>query len=154
MTYRHFTAIVLLVFVAFVAGCGGSTGPKAYPVEGVVTLKGTPVEGVTISFTPNEGTGTSSGGTTDASGKYTLRTSFGTDGAGPGTYTVTLSKSEVVLTGNKTRSMNEETGREEEYDEKIRKETLPEKYTSARNTPFKGITVETVKLNTIDFELE
>ena len=154
MTIHRFSTVLLFVFIAFVAGCGGSQGPKAYLVEGVVTLNGDPVEGVTVSFTPNEASGTNSGGTTDASGKYTLMTSFGTNGAGPGTYTVTLSKTEVVLTGRKVRSLNEETGVEEEFDEKTRKEMLPEKYTSARHTPFKEITVEAKSPNKIDFALE
>ena len=154
LAYHHFTTFALLVLIIFVAGCGGSQGPKTYIVEGTVTLKGTPVEGATLSFTPNESTGTNSGGTTDANGKYKLQTSYGAEGAVAGTYTVTLSKSEILLTGNKTRSINEETGAEEVFDEKIRKETLPEKYTSARNTPFKDMTVEAKSPNTIDFPLE
>jgi hypothetical protein len=60
----------------FVLGCGSSG--KLAPVSGVVTLNGKPLANALVSFQPIAGQGTSPGvgsyGTTDAAGKYSLRT--------------------------------------------------------------------------------
>ena len=153
-TYHHFfSTIVLLVLIPFIAGCGGSSGPKTYRVEGTVTHNGAPVEWASVAFQPDDSTGTSAGGRTDASGKYTLMASFGGEGTTPGTYTVTLSKTEAVSTGKKIPEADEE-GRERMVDEKVMKEVLPTQYASVDKTPFKGITVEAKSPNTLDFKLE
>ena len=145
--------MMLLVLVVFVAGCGGSSGPKTYKVEGTVTFEGAPVEGATVSFEPTDSTGTSAGGTTDASGKYKLMASFGGNGTTPGAYTVTVSKRESVATGRKV-PITDENGREVMIDETVWKDLLPEQYASATRSPLKSITVEAKKLNELDFKLE
>ena len=151
--HRSFSTITLFVFVALMAGCGGSSGPKTYRVEGTVTHNGSPVEGASVSFVPTDGSGSSAGGRTDASGKYTLMTSFGAVGASPGTYNVTLSKKEAVRTGKKIPS-SDENGQEVMVDETVAKETLPKDYSSAQSTPLKDITVEAKSPNTFDFDLK
>jgi hypothetical protein len=77
----------------FCAGCTGDDGPPTVPVTGIVTLNGTPVEGVTVTFIPaSEGAGESAVGVTDASGKYSLATRKKDDGAVVGKYKVTMAK--------------------------------------------------------------
>lgn len=49
MTSRFACCVALLAAI----GCGsGSSGPATYPVTGVVTLAGAPVEGAILQFTP------------------------------------------------------------------------------------------------------
>jgi len=146
------SAIVLIVFAVFAAGCNDGK-PKSYRVEGTVTLNGTPVEGAAVAFVPDDSTGSSAGGKTDASGKYTLMTSFGTEGAAAGTYSVVISKREAVRTGNKTTSTDAD-GNEIMVDEMTAKEVLPADYATAKKTPLKSVTVEAKSLNTHDFDLK
>jgi len=154
MTINHpITAILLIALVAFVSGCGGSSGPQTYRVEGTVTYEGAPVEGADVAFEPTDSTGTSAGGRTDSRGKYTLMASFGGTGTTPGTYTVTITKRDVVATGRKV-PVTDEGGQEVMIDEMVRKDMLPEQYGSSARTPLKGITVEAKKLNEFDFTLE
>ncbi|MHB8899695.1 MAG: hypothetical protein ACYC6Y_13185 [Thermoguttaceae bacterium] len=72
--------------LAAVAGCAPK-GPETVEVTGTVTLDGQPVEGAIVGFRPTEGT--PGAGTTDASGKFTLK-------ATPGPNGVTVIKSETV----------------------------------------------------------
>jgi len=155
MTQTHHFSVTLIVLILFAAGCGGSSGPKTYRVEGTVTHNGIPLEGASVTFTSADGagTGTSAGGRTDANGKYTLMSSFGANGAEPGTYNVTISKREAVNTGQKVLGKGPD-GEDTMVDEVISREVLPAQYASSRNTPFKGVTVETKPLNTHDFNLE
>jgi len=81
---------LLLVFVAVVAGCGGSNYP---PVSGKVTMNGKPIPSVTVVFTPVGSAsapvpGPYSVGTTDEQGAFTLRTRNGDGGAVPGPHRV------------------------------------------------------------------
>ena len=151
MTYRYFTTMMLAVLVAFVAGCGGSSGPKVYPVAGTVTLNGIPVDGATVSF--NSADGNSAVARTDASGKYKLISSFGTEGTVLGTYSVTISKAGAVKTGKKVLTVDE-NGNNTMVDEMTRKEALPAQYASSADTPFKNVAVDAKKLNTHDFDLK
>lgn len=151
--YRYFSTMMLITLVAFMAGCGGSSGPKTYLVEGTVTHNGTPVEGASVSFVPSDSSGTSAGGRTDASGKYTLMASSGAVGAAPGIYAVTISKREGVATGKKVPT-TDENGQEIMVDEMVAKETLPADYASSQKTPLKAITVEAKSPNTHDFDLK
>jgi hypothetical protein len=81
-------ALVLL------AGCGGSP-EKVYPVEGTVTLDGTPVVAGTVQFEPFEpgpktGKKHSARGSIDAEGHYQLTTFEAGDGAVLGHHHVTV----------------------------------------------------------------
>ena len=154
ITYHcRLSATVLIVLTIFAAGCGGDKGPKSYRVEGTVTLNGTPVDGAAVSFVPDDNTGSSAGGKTDASGKFTLMTSFGTEGAAAGTYSVVITKREAVRTGNKTTS-TDENGKEIMVDEMTAKDVLPKDYASVQKTPFKSVTVEAKSSNKFDFDLK
>ncbi len=60
----------------------------AVPVSGTVTYNSEPAEGATVTFASTVLTGAPGAGLTSADGRYTLSVK-------PGTYTVTVSKSEV-----------------------------------------------------------
>jgi hypothetical protein len=84
-----FTALLLVV--SGLAGCGSGTNK----VEGVVTLDGKPVQGASVSFMPQGGTGQFADGFTDAEGRFTLATS-GKAGVRSGTYKVVVTKTDAV----------------------------------------------------------
>jgi hypothetical protein len=76
-------------------GCGGSK--KLAPVSGVVTLDGKPLAGAYVSFEPAENDNgpnkapTTSAGTTDENGAYSLKAVTGEKGALAGKHTVRIS---------------------------------------------------------------
>jgi len=76
------------------AGCG-SGRPTTIPVTGVVTLDGKPIAGASVMFEPEAG-GRPATGTTDSSGKFTLKTFEAGDGALPGKHRISVSKSEMT----------------------------------------------------------
>jgi hypothetical protein len=90
-TLLCFSACSLLIAAL---GCGPSTGhlPKTVPAAGVVTLDGKPVDGAQVVLVPNGDASTGAYGTTDASGKFSLRAFAEKDGAIPGDYKVQVSK--------------------------------------------------------------
>jgi hypothetical protein len=88
---RHALLSILLI----AAGCGGSPY-RLQPVSGVVTLDGTALPGARVSFEPRRDgdalvAGPGSYGTTDANGRYQLRTLDGRRGAVVGSHDVTIS---------------------------------------------------------------
>src|SRR5258708_2370379 len=89
---RRVYALVVLLVAGAAAGCGSKTSK----VEGVVTLDGTPVQGATVIFVPETGDRQASG-QTDADGVFHLTTFNTGDGAVPGTYKVTVSKTSAVV---------------------------------------------------------
>jgi len=70
------------------AGCG-SGGPELAPVEGTVTLDGTPLPAATVVFQPPE-PGSPSSGITDEQGHYELLYAPGREGAMIGRHTVRI----------------------------------------------------------------
>ncbi len=95
LRYRLLAHAALGLSVVLLAGCGGSAYPLA-GVSGVVTLDGEPLAGARVAFQPRrEGEGLNSGpgsyGTTDAQGRYTLRTIDGAHGAVVATHDVSIS---------------------------------------------------------------
>lgn len=91
-----------LVSALLLTGCPESGPPVEY-VEGIVTLDGKPVEGVTVSFSPVDlKVGSPAVGETDANGVYKLTaTQGGSPGSGTkaGEYQVALSKVKVAGSG-------------------------------------------------------
>lgn len=136
--------VVCLAILA--AGCGGKH-PPVYPVTGVVTYNGAPVEGAEVVFLPqSESAAQAPSAKTDASGRYQLQTFFSTEviasGAPPGGYKVTVTKMEIP------------PGIVDPYkkDTPQPKHLLPENYHAPQQTPFTA-TVET-KRNTFDWALK
>lgn len=82
----------LAVFGLVLPGCGPKY-PETIPVAGTVTLDGRPVSGAAVVFTPEAGEAATA--TTDASGRFSLSTFRLGDGALPGDYRVTVSKTTV-----------------------------------------------------------
>jgi hypothetical protein len=96
--------IVCLISVGLMpmVGCGPDTShlPKTVPASGVVTLDGNPVEGAQVVLVPAGQETTGAYGTTDASGRFSLRAFEEKDGAIPGEYKAQVSKTvEVKLDG-------------------------------------------------------
>lgn len=83
-------ATLLVVCVA--GGCGKSTGPKLYPVNGKVTYKGAPVDGANVMFRAVDGNA-SGAGRTDANGVYQITSQWGS-GLPEGEYLVGITKFE------------------------------------------------------------
>ena len=93
MTSR--TYLLLAIFAFLHTGCGG--GPKVVPVSGRVTLDGKPLANATIQFVPvaesdEKPLPSSSIGTTDADGSYSLvlNTNGNTKGAVVGKHKVII----------------------------------------------------------------
>jgi hypothetical protein len=83
--------LIVLGLGLLAAGCGG--GPKVVPAEGVVKINGKEAGNIAIQFQPDGlkgGLGPTSFASTDAEGKFRLRTSDGRDGAVVGTHLVIL----------------------------------------------------------------
>ncbi|MCY2995400.1 MAG: carboxypeptidase-like regulatory domain-containing protein [Planctomycetota bacterium] len=82
--------------VVSLSGCSGSGGSlKTVAVTGTVTLKGQPVEGATVSFSPQSPDARAAFGSTNAAGRFSLTTLQPGDGALVGLYNVTIVKSSV-----------------------------------------------------------
>lgn len=86
---------VCLALLACFVGCpsgGGGDYPDTVPVTGSVTYNGSAVDGAMVIFSPAVGGQEAAFGTTDAQGAFALKTHWGADGAVPGNYLVTVSK--------------------------------------------------------------
>jgi hypothetical protein len=80
----------LAAILGGISGCGPSR-PTTYPVSGVVTLDGKPIQGATVMLMPQAG-GRPATGTTNQRGEFSLTTFDRNDGALPGKHTVTVVK--------------------------------------------------------------
>lgn len=100
---RFFSGVSIVVagglFLASLQGCRNSDLPEVVPVTGTVTFQGQPVADATVVFFVNQGnlaSGELSFGTTDAAGRFRLRTQVGRtevlDGVAAGEHRVTISK--------------------------------------------------------------
>ncbi|HPU08057.1 MAG TPA: carboxypeptidase-like regulatory domain-containing protein [Thermogutta sp.] len=154
--------LVTAVALGVVIGCSRSDGrPKTYPVTGVVTLNGTPVEGATVVFVPKTPAQPGAQGpqaataTTDTSGRYALGTFAKGDGAIPGEYLVRVFKYPTPPPPTGSASSEEEYVPPEESGQAAAapapKNLLPEKYAN-ENTSGLSFTVEP-KSNTFDIQL-
>ena len=89
------SAVAGCLLLVAVGGCRPS-GPAVEMVEGMVTLDGTPIDGVTVTFTPaGSPGGLMAFGMTHADGRFTLNATRGGragGGTAVGEYAVTLSK--------------------------------------------------------------
>ena len=90
--------LILLPCLCLASCTSKPAGPTLYPVTGQVIVNGKPAEGVAVTFHrppgPVDEQPVLPVGTTDAEGKFTLKTSQGggalLDGAPAGDYTVTM----------------------------------------------------------------
>ncbi len=122
--------------VAELADAGRRTSaPRTAPVAVRVTYNGEPVEGAQVVLVPSDDDGRPAVGVTDAAGRAALTTFEPGDGAVPGTYRVTISKTTAVGTEPEAES----------------KHLLPPKY-AARHTS--GLTVEVRGTGDHDFAFD
>ena len=84
---------VLWVFLLVLVPAGCSSKNKPIEVEGVVLLDNEPVAEATVLFIPEDGIGQPAHGMTDENGRFRLSTFSENDGALPGAYKVTVTKS-------------------------------------------------------------
>lgn len=84
------------------SGCGGGAEDKwsknrlkTYPVQGLVTYKGSPVADATVSFSPVAKDQPGAVGRTDANGRFELRTYEAGDGAIEGEHKISVTKAET-----------------------------------------------------------
>lgn len=120
----------LLLLTPFMSGCGGGGAepknrPQRTPVSGILTLKGTPVEGATVTLHPTQG-GTAATGRTDASGKFVLGTFSADDGAVAASYNVSVVK--LDATASAPQPAPGEPGYNPDPKPVAPKHLLPEKY--------------------------
>lgn len=140
-------AMSLLCLLILTPGCGDqavSDRPETYPVSGVVTQNGTPVEGANVVFELADGS-KSAVGTTDAQGRYTLTTFEAGDGAIAGRHKVTVSKYDrpatSSATGDAADAANEDVGDYETADSETDadlepKNLLPPQYADPATSGF------------------
>jgi len=97
MLSRVFPGILAAGMAAALVGCSdGAALPTLVPAGGIVKYKGSPVAGATVMFIPEDGP--LAGGTTDLSGKFTLKT--GTlEGVAVGNCKVTVTSVEPDTSG-------------------------------------------------------
>jgi hypothetical protein len=94
--YFIVVAVVGGLCLGSTAGCGSRTRLEGLaPVEGSVTFQGKGVEGAMVVFVPATASTRAAVGTTDAAGRFTLTTKDPGDGAAPGPYLITVSKTEA-----------------------------------------------------------
>jgi hypothetical protein len=88
-TLRYAAAFILITQMF----CGCSSSNKPVEVEGIVLLDNEPVAEATVLFIPDGNSGQPAHGWTDENGKFQLTTFKENDGALPGSYKVTVTKS-------------------------------------------------------------
>jgi hypothetical protein len=95
ISLRRFCPAVFVCSVLITAGCGG---PKVFPVSGVATFDGKPLEGFLVTFNPDTSKGTDGrmdcAGRLGSGGNYSIRMDDGFKqykGMPAGFYKVTIS---------------------------------------------------------------
>ena len=139
--HRSNSALAALGLAIAIAGCSQQATLTTEPVEGVVTLDGQPVEGAIVTFQPvTEGQGTSAGGRTDASGKYTLTVTTGDGGAGagttPGEYMIGVTKNAVEEIG--AHDENADSGGDQGVEGDAGESLVPLRYNNPRTSGLTG----------------
>ncbi|MEX1041500.1 MAG: hypothetical protein WDZ51_12760 [Pirellulaceae bacterium] len=99
----HLFAGIAGFLLLFAVGCGQELPYEVVNLEGTVTYKGDPLEGVIVHFRPT--TGRESMATTTEGGKFAMRYTYDVDGVqkGPGEFFLSLPMSGGGITGGKTK---------------------------------------------------
>jgi len=145
---KYISISLLIAFSVVVSGCGDGA-LRTHPVSGTVTFQGEPLAGATVGFSPKvEGEGHGGFARTDEQGFYRIQTTQGRADAGttPGEYFVTITKVEMVGTGN---FITNPDGTRQEIERPV--SVIPEIYSSAEA----GLSATVVKgRNVFNFDLE
>jgi hypothetical protein len=145
---RPFSISVLAAIMLFVA-CGPSADIKTVPATGMVTYKGKPVEGATISFIP-DGPQRAATAISGPNGKYEL-TTLDQTGAMPGNYTVLVRKLDIPAASTAPVSM-EEALKLNTRPPPAPKDLVPSKYSDPARTPLR-FEVKAREANVFNIEL-
>jgi hypothetical protein len=133
----HTVRLIALLSVLLIGCSGGGTRP----VQGVVTLEGTPVAGATVLFMPDGRDGKRpASGFTSSDGTFRLTTYKLDDGALPGNYRVLIRKTEAAkdLGAAQLSALERAKAKIEEKSlHKSTKPTLPEAYADFDKTPLR-----------------
>jgi hypothetical protein len=134
---RTIACVPIFLLGLFFLGCtGGTSAIKTDSVVGAITdVDGSPLAGASVNFSPvTQSAGNPAYAITDQNGKYQLQTLLGKPGAGttPGEYVVTISKSEMIPTGQKEKDSDGNM-----VDVLVPKSLIPAAYGSAEKSPFK-----------------
>ena len=150
--------ITLSLSLAAIVGCGYD--PNLGQVSGIVTYKGEPVEGATVSFLPVSTDGVLAVGKTEADGRYVLaapvQTKGVSQGAFSGKYNVTIRKLEVTVSEN-DRLYQEGKITYEEYQRRgggggTSRDLLPVRYRDAQKSGLEA-EVQAQTKNEFNFDL-
>lgn len=125
---------VLLCAPLSCSGCGGPKTPATASVTGTVTYKGSPVDSATVVFARPDG-GRPATGITDSRGRFKLSTFGSEDGAVPGDYKVTVTKTAIDdKAGALTYEQLSELQSKGQAPPSDTKNALPQRYASAATT--------------------
>lgn len=139
-TRRMSSAVGLLFLGGFLlhSSCSRSDYQKTFPVAGLVTMNGKPVEGATVTLVPSGSGGVSAAGTTDHEGKFSVKTYMAAthqpQGAIAGEYIITVSKQEVIEI---PKELSPEETMEFMSKAPKAKSLLPEKYRNPEKSGFR-----------------
>lgn len=112
-------------------GCAaGDNLPKTVPARGLLTLDGKPLEGASITILPASATAQGATAISESNGTFSMKAFEQKDGALPGSYTVTVTKTNVI----KGEGLNADGGENITYSFGV-----PRKYTTATTS---GLTLE------------
>lgn len=92
-------SLSLTMLIISLAGCGQTdpwkaNRPATVSAQGIVTYRGSPLEKAMVIFQPKETTGVAASAVTNAKGEFTLRSFPPDTGAIPGSYAVTIMKTD------------------------------------------------------------
>lgn len=128
---------LLLLVAATIAGCGRPDG--LVPVSGTVTMDGVPLEGAFVMFHPQPGVnGNGGNASTDATGKFTMRSPQGKRGIFPGDYSITVSRRKPTAQQEEQMKEAKARGRPPMIGMEDMPELLPQAYTRPQTSPLRA----------------
>lgn len=148
---NHKVAFAAILSMVVASGCGGGADdkwtqdrPKTVPVTGVVTYKGSPVEGAQINFIPASPSESAAYATTQADGSFELTTFVQGDGAAPGSYKVTVNKRtvETILNAQDPNGPPQGVKETSHLPEKYGKSTSTDLQFDVTESGLKGVSLE------------
>lgn len=145
--FQFFACALLLQF----AGCGQPNPFDSVVVKGIVSVDGTPTQGVSVAFIPKDSHGLSAGGLTDQHGNFVLTLPAAPFGSGvlEGEYDATFTKYDM-----EGQSLNADQYQAQVGNRRPKKTFLiPERYTDPKTSGIESIRVEKKKKNSFDFDL-
>ena len=97
-----YSITIIFLFCLLALGCNNKNPHGVIMVTGVVTFDDLPLEGATVTFSPQEGS-LAAVGLTDEQGRFTLNSGSSKAGTGaqPGTYCVSVTKQKIEGKANK-----------------------------------------------------